>query len=129
MRKLKESLKIKAKKIVGVAIWALVVFLLFSAIKNINRVASIRKSVQAEELRVEKMKQDNAQLEAQVAMMQGSDFIEKEIRDKLGLAKEGESVVVLPSEDLLRKLAPQMPVEEDALPDPNWKKWMKLFAS
>jgi hypothetical protein len=41
--------------------------------------------------------------------------------------KEGEVIVVLPDEDILRKLAPLLPTEENTLPEPNWKKWEKLF--
>ena len=76
---------------------------------------------------MEKMKAENAALEAQIAQTQGSAFIEKQIRDKLGLAKTGEAIVVLPDAEILKKLAPQIPVEENSLPDSNWRKWMKLF--
>ena len=109
------------------ATWVLIVLLLASTVKNIEKVSGIKSAVQKEKEKVEKMKEDNLKLEAQIAQTQGSDFIDKEIRDKLGLVKEGEAIVVLPDADILRKLAPQMPMEEDTLPDPNWKKWEKLF--
>lgn len=127
MNKIIEKVKIKAKKLLGVATWVLVIFLLFSTIKNIGRVGSINATVQKEKDKVEKMKEENTRLEAQIAQTQGSAFIEKQIRDKLGLAKAGEAIVVLPDAEILRKLAPQVPVEENSLPDPNWKKWLKLF--
>ena len=127
MKKLIENVKTKAKTLLGLVTWVLVLFLLISTIKNIGRVRNINITVQKEKDKVEKMKQENAQLEAQIAQTQGSAFIEKQIRDKLGLAKAGEAVVVLPDAEILRKLAPQMPVEENTLPDPNWKKWLKLF--
>ena len=127
MLKIIEKAKIKAKTLLGLATWVLVLFLLISTIKNIGRVKNINDAVQAEKNKVEKMKEENLQLEAQIAQTQGSAFIEKQIRDKLGLAKAGEAIVVLPSADILKKLAPQMPVEENTLPDPNWKKWLKLF--
>lgn len=122
-----ESVKNKAKTLLGVATWILVLLLFISTIKNIGRVRSINDAVQKEKNKVEKMKEENARLEAQIAQTQGSAFIEKQIRDKLGLAKAGEAIVVLPDPEILKKLAPQMPVEEDTLPDPNWKKWIKLF--
>jgi cell division protein FtsB len=110
-----------------VAAWILTVLLLISTVRNINRVISIRNDVEKEKEIVEKMKADNAQLEAQIAQTQGSEFIEKQIRDKLGLAKPGEAIVVLPDPAILRAMAPQTPVEEDTLPDPNWVRWEKLF--
>ena len=66
-------------------------------------------------------------MEQRLAEVKGEEYIEKQLRDNLGLAKEGEIVVVLPDEEILRKIAPSVPEEEDILPDPTWKKWLKLF--
>ncbi len=74
-----------------------------------------------------KIQADNNKLQEELAQTQNPNFIEKEVRDKLGLGKTGEAIVVLPDADTLRKLAPQMPTEVDTLPYPNWKKWEKLF--
>ncbi len=127
MKKTIEKLKIKTKMLLGWGIWLLVILLLVSTIKNIGKVVAINKEVQAEKEKVEKMRKENADLAEQIAQTQGDAYIEKQIRDKLGLAKEGESIVVLPDEEILKKLAPQPQNGEDTLPDPNWKKWLKLF--
>jgi cell division protein FtsL len=127
MKKVTENLKIKAKKLLGYAIWVFVVILLISTIRNINSVRNIQSQVDSEKLKVEKMKEENAQLQAQINQAQSQDYIEKQIRDELGLAKPGEAIVVLPDPDVIRKLAPVTPIEEDILPDPNWVKWEKLF--
>jgi cell division protein FtsL len=127
MKKAAENLKIKAKKILGYAIWVFVVILLISTIRNINSVRNIQSQVDSEKLKVEKMKEENAQLQAQINQAQSSDYIEKQIRNELGLSKPGEAIVVLPDPDVIRKLAPITPVEEDTLPDPNWVRWEKLF--
>ncbi len=122
-----EKLPIWMKKVLGWATWGLIILLTISTVKNINRVASIRSQVEKERQKVERMKVENAKLEEQIAEAQGQEFIEKQIRNKLGLVKSGEAIVVLPDEEIIRKLAPQKVVEEDTLPDPNWKKWLKLF--
>lgn len=122
-----EAIKAKFGKFLGYATWVLIVMLLISTIRNINRVISIRKQVESERIKVEKMKADNAKLVAQINETQGSDFIEKQIRDKLGLTKSGEAVVVLPDESVVKSFAPPSIISEDVLPDPNWRKWMKLF--
>jgi cell division protein FtsL len=127
MKKVTENLKIKAKKLLGYAIWVFVVILLISTVRNINSVRNIQSQVDSEKLKVEKMKEENAQLQAQINQAQSSDYIEKQIRDELGLAKPGEAIVVLPDPDVIRKLAPVTPVEENSLPDPNWVRWEKLF--
>jgi len=122
-----EALKHKFKKVLGYATWALVVLLTLSTIKNVNRVISIRKQVEVERQKVEKMQADNAKLQAQIAEAQGSDFIDKQIHDKLGLTKAGEAIVVLPDESIVRSLAPAPSVDEEILADPNWMKWKKMF--
>lgn len=103
------------------------VFLAFSLAKNLLKVYDIRKSIEKEKEKVIKLRQEQERLKSETAKLQGSEFIEKQLRDKLGLAKPGEIVLVLPDEDVLRKLAPQIPQEEETLPDPNWRRWFKLF--
>lgn len=122
-----ESLKLKFKNLLRYLAWVMVVILLVSTIKNVNRVFSIRRQVLEEKERVEKMQSDNARLQSQIAEAQGTEFIEKQIRDKLGLSKTGEAIVILPEESVLRSLAPPLTSSEESLPDPNWVKWKKLF--
>ena len=115
------------KKALGWGTWILVVLLLVSTVRNIQRVKGIRSQVEKEREKVAKMQAENAQLEEQIAIAEGTNFIEKQIRNKLGLVKPGEAIVVLPDTEILKKMAPQIVTEEDILPDPNWKKWKKLF--
>lgn len=127
MLKILEKAKTRVRKLVGLGTWILIILLLTSTFKNFSRVRSVNEAVQKEKEKIEKMRQENQELEAKIAQTQGSFYIEKQIRDKLGMAKAGESIVVLPDKEILRKLAPKVPVEENTLPDPNWKKWIKLF--
>ncbi len=122
-----ETIKLKLKKFLGYATLGLVALLLISTVKNVNRVINIRKQVEVERERVEKMQAENVKLQAQIAEAQGSDFIDKQIRNKLGLTKEGETIVILPDESILKSLAPALVIDEETLPDPNWLKWKKLF--
>lgn len=122
-----EPIKRKFRKFLGYAACILIVILLVSTIKNIERVISIRKQVNTEKMKVDKMQADNAKLQAQIAEAQSQNFIDKQIRNKLGLTKVGEVMVVLPDESVVRSLAPQESTDEEALPDPNWVKWKKLF--
>jgi cell division protein FtsB len=121
--------KIKAffVKIGGYFIWCLIFIFTLSVIKNISKVGTIRNDLQSERDRVVKMEADNEALKNEIAQAQSSDFIERQIRDKLGLAKAGEAIVVLPDVDTLRKLAPTQATEQDSLPDPIWKRWLKIF--
>jgi len=68
-----------------------------------------------------------ATLEAELKKVQSDAFLEKQLRDKLGLAKEGETVVVLPDKEALKGLVPPLPEEENILPKPIWQRWLDLF--
>ncbi len=74
----------------------------------------------------EKHKDELAQ---ELQTVKSEEFLEKGARDKLGLAKKGDIVLILPEESVLRSLSPREETssEEEFLPDPNWKKWLKLF--
>ena len=122
-----KRLKVKFDKLGGYVIWILVVLLTLSLVQNIGKVKRIRGGIAAEKAKIVKMKAANEILANQVAQAQKPEFIDKEIRNKLGLVKTGETIVVLPNEEVLRSLAPKLETEQEALPDPNWKKWVNLF--
>jgi cell division protein FtsB len=85
-----------------------------------NRVKDARELLNKEKLRQEEL---GAQLEEVT-----SDFYrEKQVRDQLGMAKPGETVIILPDEELLRRLSPRVRQEETKILEPNWRKWAKLF--
>jgi|GEM_PF-505017 len=98
-----------------------------SLVRNIFKAISIRKRIEIEKDEIQALERQKQELEQKVAESESNEFIEKQLRDKLGLAKEGEIVLVLPEEEILKKIAPVIETEEDVLPDPTWKKWFKLF--
>lgn len=111
----------------GYAIWFLILILVVSVIRNIEKTITIRSAVGESQAKINKIKEENDKLEREIAQAQGEAFIERQVRDKLGLVREGEAIVVLPDEETLRKLAPKIPEDADTLPDPIWRKWLKLF--
>lgn len=114
-------------KISHYVLLGVVILLAITLVKNILKSVEIKKRIETEKVKIEKMKQDNADLAQKVAEIQSQAYIEQQLRDKLGLAKPGEIVVVLPDTATLEKLAPDVAVEPETLPDPNWKRWIKLF--
>ncbi|MBN1169382.1 septum formation initiator family protein [Candidatus Woesebacteria bacterium] len=105
----------------------MVIFFSISLYRNYSKVKSSSERIEAARERVEQLKRENDTLKQDLKEKESEEFIEKELRDKLNLAKEGEIIVVLPDEEILRKLAPEREDEEEYLPDPNWKKWLKIF--
>lgn len=122
-----KGLKTKFGRLGGYIIWLMILLLVVSTVRNIGKVGRIRSEIDKEKAKLVKLKSQNDDLEREIAQAQGPDFIEKEVRNKLGLAKDNEAVVVLPDPETLKKLAPVVSLDQDVLPDPNWKKWEKLF--
>jgi cell division protein FtsB len=122
-----ETAKAKIKKVLGYISWVLVVILAVSVFRNLNKVSSIKKQVEAERQKVEKMRAENAELQAKITEAQGMEYIDKQMHDELGLSKDGEVVVVLPEESVVRSFAPPVSTDVETLPEPNWMKWKKLF--
>ena len=94
---------------------------------NIGKIKKFNKTISEKEEKIAKIKKENEEIKKKLEEAKSQEYIEKQLRDSLGLAKEGEIVVVLPDEDTLRNLAPKLEKEESTLPDPNWKRWLKLF--
>ena len=101
--------------------------LVASMIKSFKRLSDGDELIAKNEVRLEKIKEENAKLTEQLKVIQSEEYSEKQYRDKLGLAKEGEIIVVLPEADVVRKLSPSIPEEQEIRPRPNWQKWFDLF--
>lgn len=73
---------------------------------------------------LEKERQENKLLKEKLKIVSQPQFVEEEARNKLFLAKPGESVIVF-SPDVLRASQSARPKPQDLRP--NWKKWWELF--
>ena len=103
------------------------VFLFLSLSKSVEKVKRANSQVSDARVRVDEVSKENSDLKSRLDSVSQPLYIEKQLRDGLGMAKEGEVVLVLPDDEILRKLAPNDTYEEESLPDPNWKKWKNLF--
>lgn len=67
----------------------------------------------------------NKELKENLERVKNPRFIEEQARDKLGLVKEGETLVIIPQEKIDSILGLTKKVEEIRLP--NWQGWLRLF--
>ena len=106
-----------------IASFIIVVFLLF-IIKNI--VVSIVDLKQNSQIVTSLINQEgeakkqNQFLKERLYFVNTDEFIEKQAREKLGMVKQGEYIVLAPPAQEKSKV---VPIDTD----PNWKKWWKLF--
>ena len=125
--KLITKIKAEHKTYLNIVYVIISLLMLASLARNIIKVREAKERLKAKESNIEKIRLENEELSHKVDTFKSDEFVEKQLRDKLGLAKEGEMIVVLPDEETIKKFAPNDEKEEEILPDPNWKKWFKLF--
>ncbi len=106
----------------------LIAFVLgISLVKSISKIVGSNEKVLKANEEVKTLQKENENLDKELKNISSVQFIEGQARDKLGLAKKGEIVVVLPNEETLRSLAPKIDEKKYELPISNWEKWMRLF--
>lgn len=106
-------------------------YLIVSFSRDLWNLSQKEGQIQKANLRLEKLENQNQELEKKAQEVQAPEFIEKEAREKLGLAKEGETVVILPEnfEQALRQSQGKLELSSDNSSDDlmNWERWWKLF--
>jgi cell division protein FtsB len=120
------SKKLVARFGLFLAIFLIIIFSV-SLIRNISKIFDAKRRIKEEGEKVKALEVENEEIRRKIENVKSQEYLEKQMRDKLGLAKEGEIVVVLPDEETLRKLVPKETEERQTLPNPTWKKWLKLF--
>lgn len=75
---------------------------------------------------------EHTRLQKDLEYAQSPEFIEQEARNRLGLGKEGETIVIMPNPPA-GEAGDQSPIsniqtkEEKEDNVPNWKRWWRLF--
>ena len=111
--------------------WFFVVFLIISGLmlislyNGLSDLTSTKDRFIKAESEVVRLETEKKLLEQQITGANQEIVREKVIRDKLGLAKPGEIVVILPEDIGETVVNPDKNNQEEQLP--NWKKWLNLF--
>lgn len=106
----------------------LIVILTVSLFRNIIYVGKANSRINEAEQKLDELKIENAELQADLEKIKSRPYLEKQIRDKLNLVDKNEIVLVLPEDEILKQFSPRRPRQiEEFLPPPNWKAWLELF--
>ena len=110
-----------AKKIFLVVALALAVFSLGRRIwKNLEgarRVSTLKDDVRY-------LEGENKRLKDALSERTGLEFVEKEAREKLGMVKKGEKLVVLPNQE---SGGEEIAVADTLRGLPHWQEWLGVF--
>lgn len=71
------------------------------------------------------LQKQNSNLKREFERVQTPEFIERQARDKLGMSKKGETIVVIPDEKIKEVLGGSKSAEIKKIA--NWLGWWKLF--
>ncbi len=112
------------RRMISGLILMLMIYLMLNLGQSIWRLKQAGGRVTETEAELKKLARENYELSQRLVEVDATEFVVKEIRDKLHLAKPGEEVVVLP-EDLPKVALPEPTptVEEKA----NWELWWERF--
>jgi len=76
-----------------------------------------------------KLQDEKRKLEEESRYVQSDFYLEKVAREELHLAKQGETVVIIPSErDLIPTESPSTSEKDNLQDRPNWKKWFDVLS-
>ncbi|MBU1000060.1 septum formation initiator family protein [Patescibacteria group bacterium] len=112
------------KKITFGLVILIVLFMVFNLINQIIEATRSGERLSEAADAVYRLEIKNKQLKNKLVQVKSQEFIEEEIRNKLGLSKKGETVVVIPAEKIKAVLGTSQ-VTEVRLP--NWLGWLKVF--
>lgn len=115
-------MKLRVIRLVIIGVSAILVVNLSRSIWDLWR----RRDIVAERQEVlHRLEIENKRLKDELTYSESPLFIEQEARNRLGLGREGEEVVLLPKEQGTgdKKQA----TEEGKESVPNWKRWWRLF--
>lgn len=115
----------KKSKILALIVCFLSFLLIVSLLKNIFNLLKAQERLKKSREELEQLKTENFNLLEKEKYVQGNYFFEKQVRDKLNMAKEGETIVLLPS-------LPPKPKREKGKAEITqetaiWRQWLNLF--
>ncbi|PIS08798.1 hypothetical protein COT75_04945 [Candidatus Beckwithbacteria bacterium CG10_big_fil_rev_8_21_14_0_10_34_10] len=115
----------------------LVFFLSFILIINLSRdvwrLYNSEERITKSQENLAKLKEENRELEELNKHYQSDEFLEEQIRNKLQMAKKGETIIILPEEISQGRISTSYEgIKKDTFEGKeenkqNWQKWLELF--
>jgi len=114
----------QGKRIVSVVFLGLALLFIWSLVLNLVDLLGAGDRLSEVEEEVAMLEEENQKLEESLAWLSTREAVEKNIRDKLGLVKPGEIVVLVP-EELKQQQEGEVETGEEILE--VWRKWLEVF--
>ncbi len=122
------------RKLVQAVVVILFVGTVINFVKTTRRLAGVSREIQAQRDNLVRLEREQKELLAKKAEVETPGFVEKEAREKLGMGREGETILVLPDQNEI----PRPPSFAEASAGrqmtnqvlenlENWERWAVVF--
>ena len=114
----------------GLISFVLFVFLIITIktfFDNFWRLKRALDALKEKESIVASLELENENIKRRIEELGSDLYVERQLRDNLGMAKEGETVVILPNDEELRKLIIDFDLDENRVKLPVWQQWLEVF--
>lgn len=116
------------RKFLSLVFLGLTLLVILAFWSNFLRLKEAERKIEEKRKYLEDLEKENKSIEKRLKEITSGDYIEKQLRDNLAMAKKGEIVVILPDEETLRSLVPKIDYEKnDSSSLPNFRKWLIFF--
>lgn len=113
------------RKIISAVLVVILLFAFFNLVRQISNALGSGKRLDQAADQLSQLQQQHQKLEDQLSQVQSQDYIEKIARNELDYSKPGETVVIIPQDQIDKIVASEKKPEEVVLP--NWQGWLKLI--
>jgi len=110
------------QKIIFAVVFIFGIYLAISLSKQIWTLWQSGGRIELSQQRLEKAQAENQKLKDDLKYKQSDEFVEEEARNKLGMARLGEEIAILPNS---AKIGEEKKAGVEKLA--NWQKWMSLL--
>ena len=110
--------------------WIIILVSLFMIISLSRSVVDLwerRKIVKEEQDRLSQVEKKHKELTEKLNMVQTPAFVEKEARERLGMAKAGDTVIIMDTGTTSPKEREGIPATDSSGQLPYWKQWWQMF--
>ena len=105
---------------------AVSVFMIISLSRSVVDLWERQKIVKQEEKRLQEIEKKHDELAKTFETVQTNAFVEKEARERLGMAKAEDTVIIMDTSPLLQTKNEEGFIDQ-SIGVPNWKLWWQVF--
>lgn len=107
-------------------IWIVVILGLWVAGRQVTSIIKLYRSgdkMKEAQAEVNQLDAQKTELQKKLASVDNPEYIEQQLRDKLGYGKPGETILILPAQNA----NPNSQIPSSKPEVPNWKQWWSLY--